>query len=816
MAGEGKFAMAGERILIVDDSKYMVSFLAETALPALGYQPLVATTGKHGLEQVAGADPDLVLLDFNLPDMNGMDVVRQLAAAGNQTPVILMTAHGSEKVAVEAFRLGVRDYLTKPVELDEVAESIERALYEVRLKRDKRQLAQELHRANAELRRQVDQVATFISIGRAVTALLDLNEILTRVIDAAIQLCRAEEATIWLREGTDDELIMVAEKGVDQKAIRLPRMRVQDGLAGEAVRTRRPIRQTAGDTGGIKVKTGYLVQSVMYVPLLIQERCLGVISVANRRSPRAFNQVDQESLEVLADYAAIAIENARLYKSMEDSLQKGLRELAAVSEISEAVATLDLKVLLRRAMNRIHQAFDVSAATLFLADDSQTHLHFTLSSNPGSRGTLALKVPFGEGLVGSCVLEGTGLFSNDPYNHAHFVPEIDTITGFEAQSVLAVPLTIKSRIIGAIELLNKQSGPFDMHDVSLLRAMGMPMAVAVDNARLFEQIERERATLKAVMEGGANPILIVDQGTRLLLCNPAAEIVFGLSTEDMRRDLAEVTGIPRLAELVAQGNITTNEISVHNRIYLTSIAPVAKVGSVIVMQDITYLKELDRAKSDFVTAVTHDLRSPLTAITGFIDLLRDAGPLNEQQNEFVSHARQSTAKMRRLIDDLLDLAKIEAGLGASTTTCDLYAIAEEVVAELQGAAIQQHIQLSVEKKGDVPEIHGDPNRLRRAIANLVGNALKYTPEGGTVRVDLEVSDGRVLLAVVDSGRGIPKDDMPYIFDPFYRVAEHQDVDGSGLGLAMVKSIVDVHGGTISVNSQVGQGSQFTISLPAPA
>jgi signal transduction histidine kinase len=232
------------------------------------------------------------------------------------------------------------------------------------------------------------------------------------------------------------------------------------------------------------------------------------------------------------------------------------------------------------------------------------------------------------------------------------------------------------------------------------------------------------------------------------------------------------------------------------------------------MQDITYLKELDRAKSDFVTAVTHDLRSPLTAITGFIDLLRDAGPLNEQQTEFVSHARQSTTKMRRLIDDLLDLAKIEAGLGASTKTCDLFTLAQEVVTELQGAAIQQHITLSVDKAGDIPEIRGDPNRLRRAIANLVGNALKYTPEGGSVRVDLEANDGRVSVAVVDTGRGIPKDDIPYIFDPFYRVSEHQDVDGSGLGLAMVKSIVDAHGGTISVNSQVGQGSQFTISLPA--
>ena len=128
---------------------------------------------------------------------------------------------------------------------------MERALHEPRLVRDKRQLAQELHRTNLELRRQVDQVATFIGIGRAVTALLDLNQILTRVIQAAMHLCRAEEATIWLKDDNTQELIMVAEKGVDQNAIRLPRMRVRDGLAGEAVRTRRPIRQQAGQGHGL-------------------------------------------------------------------------------------------------------------------------------------------------------------------------------------------------------------------------------------------------------------------------------------------------------------------------------------------------------------------------------------------------------------------------------------------------------------------------------------------------------------------------------------------------------------------------------------
>ncbi len=806
--------MPGERILIVDDSKYMVSFLADTALPALGYQPVVATTGQRGLEMVSSQRPDVILLDFNLPDMTGMDVVRHLAAAGNQTPVILMTAYGSEQVAVEAFRLGVRDYLSKPIELDEVANALERALHEPRLQRDKRQLAEELHRTNLELRNQADQVTTFTSIGRAITSSLNLDQILTRVIQGGIQLCQAEEATIWLLDDRTKELVMVAEKGVDHDAIRLRRMKVADNLAGEAMRTRRPVRRAAGPGGGIKIKTGYLVLAVMYIPIMIQDNCLGVMCVANRRSMQAFDQLQQDSLQALADYAAIAIQNARIFKTTDDSLQKGLSELAAINEISEAVATFDLKVLLRRAMNRIHKAFDVAAATLFLADEEQTELHFTLCSNMDPGTVSSLQVPFGKGLVGNCVVEGTGLYTNDPQTHPLFLSEFDTLNGFETKSLLAVPLTLKERVIGAIELLNKRTSSFNEQDVRLLRAMAIPVAVAVENARLFEQVERERAMLQAVLDGGANPILIVDQSGYVLQCNPVAHRLFGLSAGPAYgKPLGEVTGLPRLAGLVEQGEMITEEIAVQDRTYLTSVAPIAHVGSVVEMQDITYLKELDQAKSDFVTAVSHDLRSPLTSIAGFVDLLSEAGPLNADQSRFVKQATQATDKMRQMVDDLLDLARIEAGVGSVETTCDLYEIAQDVVSEFQGLAMQRRIQLSLSKQGEIPSIQGHADRLRRAVANLVGNALKYTQPGGQVRVGMQTTGNRLFLAVLDSGMGIPQEDIPHIFEPFYRVEDHKEISGSGLGLTMVKSIVEGHGGSISVHSEVGRGSRFVITLP---
>jgi signal transduction histidine kinase len=231
------------------------------------------------------------------------------------------------------------------------------------------------------------------------------------------------------------------------------------------------------------------------------------------------------------------------------------------------------------------------------------------------------------------------------------------------------------------------------------------------------------------------------------------------------------------------------------------------------MQDITYLKDLDKAKSEFVTIVSHDLRSPLTSIIGFTELLPAAGPLNAKQKEFVQHSIEATNNMRRLIDDLLDLAKIESGISPAHAPCHMYDISQKVVTDFQGIALNSNIELSLIKRGELGPVMGDSSQLERALTNLVGNALKFTPSGGQVRVGLQATDNLLHIAVVDTGRGIPEKDLPRIFEKFYRVEEHQETQGSGLGLAMVNSIINSHGGTISVRSQEGKGSVFTITLP---
>ncbi len=816
--------MAGERILVIDDSKQVISFLAQQVLPTLGYAPLIATTGRKGLEVAARESPDLILLDLNLPDMSGLDLLRNLNQQGGQIPVILMTAYGSEQVAVEAFRLGVRDYLTKPFEAQEVIDAIERALAEPRLRQDRSQLSEELRRANQALQRQVQQIITLSNIGRTITATLDVNQVLEQVMDAAIFLCRAEEATVWLLDEKTKMLMLVAEKGQQQESFVFSRLPMADSLAGEAIRTRRPLQRVAAhDRPPIKIKTGYLVQSVLYLPMMLRDRGIGVLAVAYRTQPHVFTEWEQFLLSTLADYAAIAVENARLYQQTDKALSQRLRELTALNDVARTVnASLDLDRILQHVIEVVQEMFDVESASVWLMDSDRKRLLFAISADVTAAMLYPMELPVGRGIVGYVAQHAQSALSNDVREDPRFYGQVDVLTGFETRSILAVPLVARQQVIGVIELVNRRSGPFTQDDLERLEAIAGPVAVAVDNARLFAQVERERATLRAMLDNALNPMFICNDAGEILMLNPAAASVLSVSPQEaVGRPLAEVVACEKLEGLVRDtlevGQARTEEGTVDNRTYLLTAAPIPDVGMMLEMQDITYLKELDRAKSDFVSIVSHDLRSPLTSILGFAKLLKRIGPLNERQERYVQQIIEVTWSMEALINNLLDLARIEAGLDEELEPCSLDEIAAQVVEEMQGVAAEREIRLRFAVRRDLPRILGRPMRLRQVVSNLVGNALKYTPPGGQVLVGLDATDTHLRMSVADTGLGIPPQDLPHIFEKFYRVqdAEHASRKGTGLGLALVKSIVESHGGQVVVKSQVGKGTIFTVILPIP-
>lgn len=298
--------MSNEKILVIDDNQEIRTYLQKKVLEPAGYVFLSASDGSEGLQRALEERPDLILLDLKLPDMYGLEILEALRDHQVEIPVILMTFYGSESIAVRAFRLGVRDYLSKPFESEEVLESISRALTESRL-------AQELARANDLLKQRVAELVTLHDLVKSITSISELDALLNRIVEAAIYITGADEGSLLLSDEKSGEIYMRASKTFGQRAVQNLKTRVEDTLVRNVIRTGEPIM--LGDSAEdrlIKVRTGYLAKSLLYVPLKIREEVIGVLGTINVVSNYIFDQNDLRQLSTLADYVAVAIENARL------------------------------------------------------------------------------------------------------------------------------------------------------------------------------------------------------------------------------------------------------------------------------------------------------------------------------------------------------------------------------------------------------------------------------------------------------------------------------------------------------------------------
>jgi two-component system NtrC family sensor kinase len=232
------------------------------------------------------------------------------------------------------------------------------------------------------------------------------------------------------------------------------------------------------------------------------------------------------------------------------------------------------------------------------------------------------------------------------------------------------------------------------------------------------------------------------------------------------------------------------------------------------MHDISYLKEMDRIKSDFVNTVSHDLRSPLTAILGYVELIERVGPVSDVQRDFIRHVQVSVHNITNLVDDLLNLGRIEGGFDTRLDKLDLEAMVRQSIENFRQQFANKGLRHVLEFGKNLPSFTGNPVQMRQVVDNLLENAIKYTSPGGAIKIRGEFEDSQIFLQFQDSGVGIPPQDLPYIFDKFYRASNILDeASGTGLGLAIVKSIIENHQGRIWVESVLGEGSTFTIVLP---
>ncbi len=402
--------------------------------------------------------------------------------------------------------------------------------------------------------------------------------------------------------------------------------------------------------------------------------------------------------------------------------------------------------------------------------------------------------------------------------------ELPATTELPVPALLAIPLRSHDRFQGILWLGFRQTHSFDLTERNLLSTLSTQGAVLVENARLYATAESGRRRLAAVLASTSDAVIVTDQTERVLLINPATERIFGFSIDAVRnRPVADVIPIPTLVQaLMGQDErpqnleITMADGKIFNAVASTIFSNEGQVfGRVAVLRDITNLKEIDKMKSDFVATVSHDLRSPLTFIRGYTSMLSLAGELNDKQHEYVNKILGGIDQMSKMVEDLLDIARIEGGMELEREVIEIRPLLADIAAEYWQHAHLAGVQIKVDITDDVSSIVGDLSLIRQAIANLVGNGVKYAPNSGPLHLQAQQANGEVVISVKDNGPGIPKEDQPHLFEKFYRVKARgtEKVKGSGLGLAIVKTIATRHGGSAWVQSQPGKGSTFCISLP---
>ena len=536
---------------------------------------------------------------------------------------------------------------------------------------------------------------------------------------------------------------------------------------------------------------------------------------------------------------------ARIVQRTANNLANRLLELRSLQESVKAInSALTLDDLLQLIVESATQVLRGGRCTIALVDDKREWVVTSAAAGIARDELEGTAFRFGQGVAGWVVENRRSVLIDEIGSDPRFLP----IGGRPIASLVSVPLVSEGQVIGALTATSAEQGAFTEADVNLLDAFGDQAAMAVRNASLYEQLVREEKQtarlyqsvlgksneLEAILRGIGDGVIVVDPRLRLLMMNPVAaricQVVEAPAPGVRLPDIVTNEALLALARdtLIEPGEPLIREIALESegdstKIYQALASAVKGAsgrvrGVVIVMRDVTTQKEIDQMKSDFLSVVSHELRTPLHSIKGFVDiiLMGKTGAINDLQRDFLTTVKESTTNLQRLIDDLLEFSRMEAGqVKLRPEEVSLYEVAERVVEQLSPLAQEGELILLNEIPEEFARIEADPMRMEQVLTNLMTNAIKFTPAEGSVCVSAMDVGNQVRVSVRDTGIGIPEEEQARVFERFYQVdgGPTRSYRGAGLGLTICKFIVEYHHGRIWVESKEGEGSTFFFVLP---
>ncbi len=694
----------------------------------------------------------------------------------------------------------------------------------------------QLQQANTALRQQVEDLTRLRDVMLAMGATFDQSAVLDEITRAITDLLAFDRSLVLLYDPAQKSLNFAAFSHAapdPDSQFLLEQLqydissKADDPLLGRWLRGQIVEVDDPDAYSGSRVNwliTTLDLKRFYSLPLHIGDQFKGVIIADNSVTHRPVTPEQRSLLGALGAYIAITLENVRLYQHTDERLNARVQEMEILSRINRELSyTLSVERVLNLTVDWALRFTGADAAALALIDHDKAQMRWLVGYGyePVQWETLRQESwPLDRGITGHVARTNTPANVPDVTQSADFS---EGMTGTRSQ--LSVPISREDRVIAVLSLESRTPNAFSAENLQFAQHLAARAAAAIDNANLYAETVRERKKLATILSNITNAVIVVDHQHRLVLVNQAAMHSFHLPpredyTGKLFTEVFKHTQLGKLFDLaLAINRAVADELQAGDGKTLhVSIVPAPEIGWSIMTHDVTPYKETEHLKNELVATASHDLKNPLGSILGYMDLITMTNILNPQGKDYARRVQAAVQHMRNLIDDLLDLARIESGITLRYSWVHLGHLARIVTERFEMQVREKAMHLKAEIADDLPLIPADENRLAPIMTNLVSNAIKYTPPEGHVTLRIDPFDGKVQITIEDDGLGISPEDQTQIFTRFYRVRtpETDAIEGTGLGLAIVKSLVELHGGKLGVESRLGQGSTFYFTLPLEA
>lgn len=671
-----------------------------------------------------------------------------------------------------------------------------------------------------------------VRVSREVATALDLRTVLQRLLFAALQYVGGERGSIVVMDDTGkpvDATIVYGRQFHDHTTQQL-RETVEKGLAGWVVQNRQSalVPDTSKDVRWLRRaddavdKSG--AKSAICVPLMARDRLVGVLTLVHP-VPNSFNAEHLDLMQAIADQASIAVLNARLYTET----QRTARIMSALAEGAAAINTsLEMPDVLRRILNQTMQALQVETVALALLDN-KNDLIFQAAAGNNSGSVTGNRIRAGQGLMGIVVNDKHGLVIPNVKVDPRFT-EADKLNGVEMRAVAFAPIQAHGKIIGVLEAINPTSGAFDADALVVMSGLGSLAGTTIENATLFERLQKAHQHYRELFEDSVDMIFITNWNGQVLEANREAVKSSGYS----RGRLQDIT-IDQLHEVnwnkiglnfetlklgdscnYESGMLRRDGSLIHIEVYARRVEYDSREAIQWIMKDVSARKELDALRDDMTSMIFHDLRSPLGNIVSSLEMMTSLMPIDDTLSSMLAIAKNSTGRIQRLVNSLLDINRLEAGQPiADQNSINAVDLVRESLHDVQPSANSRQQKIVNKATGVLPLIWVDADMIYRVFVNILENAIKFTPVNGHIEVGAQpTKDGMfVKFWIKDSGAGIPPADHERIFEKFMRLRGKSRSGGLGVGLAFCKLAINGHGGEIWVESEVDKGTTFWFTLP---